>query len=42
MISMIIVVVVMACAGWMAWLQRTYWRTSTAPLPAAVEDTSRP
>ena len=27
MTSIIIVVVVMACAGWMAWSRWTYWRT---------------
>jgi hypothetical protein len=35
MISLIIVVVVMACAGWMAWSRWTYWRTPIAPPPSA-------
>jgi hypothetical protein len=33
--SLIIVVVVMACAGWMAWSCWTYWRTPSAPQPSA-------
>jgi hypothetical protein len=35
MISLIIVVVVMACAGWMAWSRWTYWRTPIRPRPSA-------
>jgi len=35
MTSLIIVVVVMACAGWMAWGRWTYWRTPIRPLPSA-------
>jgi hypothetical protein len=35
MTSLIIVVVVMACAGWMAWSRWTYWRTPIGPLPSA-------
>jgi hypothetical protein len=35
MTSIIIVVVVMACAGWMAWSRWTYWRTPIRPQPAA-------
>jgi hypothetical protein len=35
MISFIIVVVVIACAGWMAWSRWNYWRTPTGPLPSA-------
>ncbi len=35
MISILIVVVVMACAGWLAWSRWTYWRTPIAPLPSA-------
>jgi hypothetical protein len=35
MISLIIVVVVMACAGWMAWSRWTYWRTPNGPQPSA-------
>jgi hypothetical protein len=35
MVSLIIVVVVMACAGWMAWSRWHYWRTPTGPLPSA-------
>jgi hypothetical protein len=35
MISLIIVVVVMACAGWLAWSRWTYWRTPIAPRPSA-------
>ena len=35
MTSLIIVVVVMACAGWMAWNRWTYWRTPIRPLPSA-------
>ena len=35
MISILIVVVVMACAGWMAWSRWTYWRTPIAPRPSA-------
>jgi hypothetical protein len=34
MTSLIIVVVVMACAGWMAWNRWTYWRTPIRPLPS--------
>jgi hypothetical protein len=35
MTSLIIVVVVMACAGWMAWNRWTHWRTPIRPLPSA-------
>jgi hypothetical protein len=35
MVSLIIVVVVMACAGWMAWSRWTSWRTPISPQPAA-------
>jgi hypothetical protein len=35
MTSIIIVVVVMACAGWMAWSRWHYWRTPIGPLPSA-------
>ena len=35
MISIIIVVVVMACAGWMAWSRWHYSRTPIRPLPSA-------
>jgi cytochrome c-type biogenesis protein CcmH/NrfG len=35
MISLIIVVVVMACAGWMSWGRWNYWRTPIRPLPSA-------
>jgi hypothetical protein len=35
MTSLIIVVVVLACAGWMAWNRWTYWRTPVATLPPA-------
>jgi len=35
MVSIIIVVVVMACAGWMAWSRWHYGRTPTGPLPPA-------
>jgi hypothetical protein len=35
MISLIIVVVVMACAGLMAWSRWNYWRTPIGPLPSA-------
>jgi hypothetical protein len=35
MTSLIIVVVVMACAGWMAWSRWTYWRTPIRPQPSA-------
>jgi hypothetical protein len=35
MTSLIIVVVVMACAGWMAWNRWTDWRTPIRPLPSA-------
>ena len=35
MTSIIIVVVVMACAGWMAWSRWNYWRTPIGPLPSA-------
>jgi hypothetical protein len=35
MISMMIVVVVMACAGWMAWNRWTYGRTPIRPQPSA-------
>jgi hypothetical protein len=35
MISLIIVVVVMACAGWMAWGQWHYWRPPISPRPSA-------
>jgi hypothetical protein len=35
MISIFIVVVVMACAGWMAWSRWTYGRTPIRPQPAA-------
>jgi hypothetical protein len=35
MISIIIVAVVMACAGWMAWSRWNYWRTPTGPQPSA-------
>jgi hypothetical protein len=35
MTSLIIVVVVMACAGWMAWNRWTYGRTPIRPQPSA-------
>ena len=35
MVSILIVVVVMACAGWMAWNRWTYWRTPVTPRPSA-------
>jgi hypothetical protein len=35
MTSLIIVVVVLACAGWMAWNRWTYGRTPIRPLPSA-------
>ena len=35
MTSIIIVVVVMACASWMAWSRWTYWRTPIGALPSA-------
>jgi hypothetical protein len=35
MISLIIVVVVMVGAGWMAWSRWHYWRTPIRPLPSA-------
>jgi hypothetical protein len=35
MTSLIIVVVFMACAGWMAWSRWTYWRTPIRPQPSA-------
>jgi hypothetical protein len=35
MTSFIIVVVVLACAGWMAWGRWTYWRTPIRPQPPA-------
>jgi Tfp pilus assembly protein PilF len=35
MVSLIIVVVVMACAGWMAWSRWTSWRTPISPQPSA-------
>ncbi len=35
MTSIIIVIVVMACAGWMAWSRWTYWRTPTGPQTSA-------
>jgi hypothetical protein len=35
MTSIIIVVVVMACAVWMAWSRWNYWRTPIRPLPSA-------
>ena len=35
MTSIIIVVVVMACAGWMAWSRWQYWRTPIRPQPSA-------
>jgi hypothetical protein len=35
MTSLIIVVVVMACAGWMAWSRWTDWRTPIRPQPSA-------
>ena len=35
MTSLIIVVVVMACAGWMAWNRWTYWRTLISLQPSA-------
>ena len=35
MTSLIIVVVVLACAGWMAWGRWTYWRTPSRPQPSA-------
>ena len=37
MTSIIIVVVVMACAGWMAWNRWTYWRTPIRPQPSAEQ-----
>jgi cytochrome c-type biogenesis protein CcmH/NrfG len=38
MISLLIVVVVLACASWMAWNRWQYWRTPITPLP--TEDRS--
>jgi Tfp pilus assembly protein PilF len=35
MVSLIIVVVVMACAGWMAWSRWTSWRTPISLQPSA-------
>jgi cytochrome c-type biogenesis protein CcmH/NrfG len=35
MTSLIIVVVVMACASWMAWSRWNYWRTPIRLLPSA-------
>jgi hypothetical protein len=35
MVSILIVVVVMACAGWMAWNRWTYWRTPISPQSSA-------
>jgi cytochrome c-type biogenesis protein CcmH/NrfG len=35
MTSLIIVVVVMACASWMAWNRWTYGRTPISPQPSA-------
>jgi hypothetical protein len=35
MTSIIIVVVVMACASWMAWSRWNYWRTPIGPLLSA-------
>ena len=35
MTSLIIVVVVLACAGWMAWSRWTYGRTPITPQPSA-------
>ena len=35
MISIIIIVVVMAGAGWMAWSRWNYWRTPIRPQPSA-------
>jgi hypothetical protein len=35
MTSLIIVVVVMACAGWMAWNHWNSWRTPISPQPSA-------
>ena len=35
MTSLIIVVVVLACAGWMAWRRWSDWRTPIRPQPAA-------
>jgi hypothetical protein len=35
MTSIIIVIVVMACAGWMAWTRWHYWRTPIMPQPSA-------
>jgi hypothetical protein len=35
MTSLIIVVGVMACAGWMAWNRWTYWRTPIRSQPSA-------
>ena len=35
MTSLIIIVVVMACAGWLAWRRWTYWRTPLSPQPSA-------
>jgi Flp pilus assembly protein TadD len=35
MTSLIIVVVVMACASWMAWNRWTDWRTPISPQPSA-------
>ena len=34
MTSLLIVVVVLACASWMAWSRWQYWRPLTAPIPA--------
>ena len=34
MISLLIVVVVLACASWMAWSRWQYWRTPISPLPS--------
>jgi hypothetical protein len=35
MISFIFIVVVIACAGWLAWRRWTYWRTPIRPQPSA-------
>jgi Tfp pilus assembly protein PilF len=37
MVSILIVVVVMACAGWMAWNRWTYWRTPVTPWPSTEQ-----
>jgi cytochrome c-type biogenesis protein CcmH/NrfG len=34
MISLLIVVVVLACASWMAWSRWQYWRTPITPQPS--------